>query len=104
MDLKSSIRPKELHKEDGICGLCNGGGLNGVDSDADVDVEESIKVKSVTDVYLPSQLEIDEHNLNHLPFRNWCPYCVQGKAVAGHHRRRRLEESAVPVISMDSWD
>ena len=28
----------------------------------------------------PSQHDVDIHNLTHLPFRNWCPHCVKGKA------------------------
>ena len=73
----------------------------GIASDGDDEREEVQAPKAVAEVYLPSQLEIDEHNLVHLPFRAWCPHCVQGKAVAGAHRRRVQEEKSVPVISMD---
>ena len=28
----------------------------------------------------PTELEVMEHNLNHLPFRSWCKICVQSKS------------------------
>ena len=28
----------------------------------------------------PTQKEIDEHTLTHIPFRSWCAHCVRGKA------------------------
>eukprot|EP00971_Amphidinium_carterae_P106648 2112668-Amphidinium_carterae.1 len=29
---------------------------------------------------LPTQQEIDERNVTHLPYRDWCKHCVQGKS------------------------
>ena len=84
--------------EDIKCGIC---GVNDRDSDADSEEVEAIKVKQVKNVYLPSQLEIEEHNLTHLPFRDWCPYCVQGKGVSAGHKKRKIIENAVPVIAID---
>ena len=66
---KSSVRPRKVvmsvksgncYKEDEQyhCNLCNGGSLNGVDSDAEDESHEGAKVKT-KDVYLPSQLEIE---------------------------------------------
>ena len=28
---------------------------------------------------MPSREEVEQHYLTHLPFRNWCQYCIQGK-------------------------
>ena len=81
------------------CRICGVG--DDRESDADDENVEAIKVKQVKNVYLPSQMEIDEHNLNHLPFRGWCPYCVQGKGVSASHKRRKKEENEVPVIAID---
>ena len=78
----SSVRPIVQTPETDheiMCGIC---GVNDeMDSDADDENIGAIKVKAVKNVYLPSQLEIDEHNLTHLPFRDWCPYCVQGSVA-----------------------
>ena len=44
------------------------------------------------DPRLPSQKEVDEHNLSHLPYRNWCPCCVAGKGkVAPHFKQSRTD-------------
>ena len=48
----------------------------------------------------PSEAEVRLHNLTHLPFRDWCPFCVQGRAVSHPHYKVK-EESKIPVISMD---
>ena len=37
----------------------------------------------------PSQQEVDEHMLTHIPFRSWCPHCVKGKAVNSPHLRTK---------------
>eukprot|EP00971_Amphidinium_carterae_P124609 2468408-Amphidinium_carterae.1 len=38
---------------------------------------------------LPTQQEIDEHKITHLPYREWCKHCVQGKSRSQHHQRGR---------------
>ena len=50
---------------------------------------------------MPCEADVNYHNLTHLPFRSWCPYCVQGKAVSHPHVKRKAEEADVPVISSD---
>ena len=72
-----------------------------MDSDGDDEGEEGIETKGVKNVYLPAQLEIEEHQLAHLPVRHWCTHCVQGKGVSAAHKKRRIEESQVLVISTD---
>ena len=27
----------------------------------------------------PTQKEMEEHNITHLPFRSWCPHCIAGR-------------------------
>ncbi len=51
-------------------------------------------------------MEIVEHNLTHLPFRDWCPCCVAGKAKQWPHKKtvqKSEEEENVPSIHMDYW-
>ena len=38
------------------------------------------KMRNIGDPRLPTQKEVDEHNLTHVPYRNWCPHCVKGAA------------------------
>ena len=50
--------------------------------------EDSIVVpKRMLDPRLPSQEEVDRHNLTHLPYRNWCPICVKAKGKDMDHRK-----------------
>ena len=39
----------------------------------------------IRDPMLPTQDEIDEHMKVHLPYRNWCCHCVQGRGKAADH-------------------
>ena len=53
---------------------------------------------------LPSPAEVEKHCATHLPYRNWCPICVQAKAREDAHRRadEGLDaKTGHPVISMD---
>ena len=64
-------------------------------------IEEAEEAKGLPDVCMPCAAEVELHNLNHLPFRDWCPYCVQGKGVSHPHFKRKKEENEVTVISTD---
>ena len=44
-------------------------------------------VKSVADPRLPTEKEIEKHNLTHLPYRNWCSACVAAKGKDLDHRK-----------------
>ena len=48
----------------------------------------------------PSALERERHNVTHLPYRDWCPYCVAGKRPNSPHRKikRTLD---LPMMSAD---
>ena len=35
----------------------------------------------------PTQKEIEEYEISHLPFRTWCEACVKGRARSQHHRQ-----------------
>ena len=62
--------------------------------DEDMDGEAGKRVvRKLLDPILPSQAEVREHELTHLPYRNWCPHCIKGKGKEmGHHRKSRDEE------------
>jgi hypothetical protein len=77
-----------------------------LESDADSEREDPeearrVIVKSVES--RPRQEEVDEHNVNHIPFRSWCTHCVKGKASNQGHSSSASggHESDVPVVSID---
>ena len=52
----------------------------------------------------PTEAEIREHEVTHLPPRSWCPHCVRGRAVnAPHHARsgEARETHRLPTLSVD---
>ena len=51
-----------------------------------VSIKKDGNIKKILDPRLPTQAEVDEHNLTHLPYRNWCPICVQAKGKDMDHR------------------
>ncbi len=69
------------------------------DSSIVYDDVESPKLRNVPTA--PSQQEIEDHNVNHLPFRSWCKHCVRGKSKAHPHRISDGRISDVPVVSID---
>ena len=54
--------------------------------------EESRKVKKMMDPLLPSEDEVREHQLTHLPFRNWCHHCVRGRGKEMNHTKRDRDD------------
>ena len=49
----------------------------------------------------PTQVEVDEHNVAHLPCRSWCTHCVHGRGEAHPHHESGDEERDVPELHMD---
>ena len=70
--------------EDVICGECT---------------EERV-ASSVFDPLQPTARQIREHDLTHLPYRNWCPWCVKAKAREDSHSRITGEVEGLPVVGM----
>ena len=50
---------------------------------------------------LPSQEEVDIHSATHIPFRNWCAFCVAGKAKEDPHFKKDEHEVLENVVSLD---
>ena len=70
----------------------------------DENAEEDCAPKWISpDPGQPTQSEIDDHNVDHWPYRCWCEACVKGRGVGEAHRGegRRAGGSAVPVIALD---
>ncbi len=53
---------------------------------------------------LPSEAEVQQHCLTHMPYRNWCPHCVRGRGREMDHKKTKEkgeEEPTVPEYHMD---
>jgi hypothetical protein len=62
---------------------------------------ESRKVTRMLDPRLPTKAEVAEHQLTHLPFRNWCPHCVKGRGKERDHRKQEGEDRGIPEYHVD---
>ena len=53
----------------------------------------------------PGQPRVEEktaHEMHHLPYRPWCPECVEARGVDDpHHRQPALDELATPKVMFD---
>ena len=69
--------------------------------------EEAIVPRKMKNPRQPTKIEVEEHNLTHMPFRQWCPHCVRGKAINSPHKAKeeRPEDTLEDMsrISMDYW-
>ena len=55
--------------------------------------KQARKVRGLVDPLLPSEAEIREHKLTHLPLRNWCPQCIRGRGKEMNHSKQdRIEQ------------
>ena len=57
-------------------------------------------MKKPPDVYQPTAKELEEHRIDHIPYRNWCPWCARGKANGELHRRKRTHHM-ISILYMD---
>ena len=66
-------------------------GSDEVRADGDSDNEEmelgERKVVKMSDPKKPNKEEIAEHEMTHLPYRNWCKHCVRGRGKEMAHRK-----------------
>ena len=47
--------------------------------------QAALPAKGVKAPSHPTEQERIEHNLTHLPYRTWCPICVESKGRSNHH-------------------
>lgn len=62
--------------------------------------EDTEPIKVAPSPEMPSQEEIEEHQLDHIPYRSWCRYCLEGHGREDAHTQAD-ERRCLPVISFD---
>ena len=82
--------------------------INDVEKEGEEDLElpeeEQFGMRNprrMLDPKLPSQREVEEHNLTHLPYRNWCTHCVFGKGRAAPHDKRATRDDSLVELHFD---
>lgn len=61
---------------------------------------ECVAPRILPDPGQPTQKLLDDHRVDHLPFRSWCPECVVGRATGEQHVVRKDPEQ-IATFSMD---
>ena len=95
-----AISPFEVDEEINDDGE-TGEEVNFDDDDNDETCEECRPAIMLKCPRLPTQREVDEHNMTHLPFRDWCEYCVKAKARNVGHYRQKKKEHLIPHVHID---
>ena len=62
--------------------------------------EECERAKIMHDPGQLTKQEIEEHHIDHAPYRSWCSHCVKGRGVGKPHRARR-DKQTIPVFGLD---
>ena len=65
------------------------------------DEQESSSVRVLRNPEGPTKEEWEQHMMTHVPFRNWCPHCVRGRAVSHGHFKNKKDDKAIPTIGID---
>ena len=71
----------------------------------DVPEEEAQAQRVVKTPDMPTAAEMAEHRANgHMPYRSWCPDCVDGFGREWAHRAHgRAEDRLIPPVSCDDF-
>ena len=70
--------------------------------DMGIDNEDEVKVVVAKNPELPSQEEIDRHNVTHMPYRSWCRHCIMGRGRSAPHKKLDAEKQhVIPTVSHD---
>ena len=49
---------------------------------------EARRIRTSESPKLPTLKEIESHNMGHLVYRSWCPFCVAGRKPNVQHKRQ----------------
>ena len=49
----------------------------------------------------PTRVQRERHNLTHLPYESWCPFCVAARKPNTPHRRSHESERELPLLVAD---
>ena len=63
--------------------------------------EEAEERKIMKDLGQSTNKEMEEHRIDHWPYRSWCPVCIQSKGKERDHPRRKRDVGVLPEFSWD---
>ena len=63
--------------------------------------EETAPKKTLPTPTLPTAVEVEEHSIDHFPYRSWCDECVEGRGRELPHSSHANGERDIAVVSFD---
>ena len=62
---------------------------------------ETMPLQAATSPQMQSAKAAEEHRSSgHIPFRDWCRFCIKGRGLENQHRPA-AEDSSIPVVGLD---
>ena len=101
--------------ECGVCGVDDSDGLRmeveereekkesykAVDAERKGKEEDKRDLRMLIDPRRPTKEKVDEHELTHPPYRNWCPICIMAKGKEFDHRKSIDEPKGISEYAFD---
>ena len=77
--------------------------LNDADeAQAPEEEQEGIPIQPMRFEPRPTPEMVEQHNISHISFRSWCPFCVRGRGTTFRHQHATgKDEEQLPAISVD---
>ena len=70
-----------------------------------IDIDDEIvcqPCEPMSEPLVPTAAQISAHNISHLPYRSWCPYCVAARRPNSRHGRSQTEDQkSLPLLVAD---
>ncbi len=73
-----------------------------IEDDEDEQIEVS-KIPIAPSPKMPSAAEVEDHRINHFPYRCWCRECVMGRGLGEQRGRHEGRQHDIPRIGIDYW-
>ena len=68
---------------------------SGIDGEEGSEVGEEARVPKIRRAPRgPTQLEREQHEATHMPYRDWCAHCVRGAGESTPHKRKVVDAEA----------
>ena len=65
----------------------------------DGDVETTLR--KGRQLFMPTEAEIEDHRLTHIPYRSWCRHCVLGRALGEKRGTTKGRTHGIPRVGLD---
>jgi hypothetical protein len=108
MSDRHAVRPSESNSRKGGGERCSVAEVEGEQEQKGAAGEEQIEqeemqsgkrtCRKVLSPLEPTPQEVEEHQLTHLPFRNWCRHCCRGRGVEMSHQKQDHSSKVLPEL------